>query len=420
MALNPGAARADQEGGGAGGRMAIKRVKVEDLRPGMFVHDLNCGWLDHGFIRGRFLIRGMDTVRKMQAHGLEEIYIDTTRGGDLPGAPTREEIEQGLDTRLAASAEGGGVLAPPRVPQREEAVVARRILGEAAGVVGGLLNEARLGKNVDPDRARPLVRAMRESAQRNPGALISLARIKEADTYTFQHSVSVCALLMSFSQAMGLDAATVEEAGMGGLLHDVGKMRVPQEVLNKPGKLTEAEFAVMKSHVDLGEAILRGVPGLSEVVIRIAGEHHEKVGGGGYPRGLDGAGLSQAGRMAAVVDVYDALTSNRVYRRGTEPTEVLRKLLEWSGSHLDGDLVQLFIRALGIYPVGALVRLSGGRLAVVVEQGEDLLRPVVRTVFDAARKLKLQPRDVDLGRGDDQIVDYEDPAEWGLDPGSFL
>lgn len=400
--------------------MAIKRVKVADLRPGMFVHDLNCGWLDHGFLRSRFLLQGVEPIQKMRAHGLEEVYIDTARGEDLPGAPTREEIERGLDHRLGASAEGGAALAPARVPQQEEAAVARRILGEAAGLVGNLLQDARLGKGVDPDRARPLVRAMRESIQRNPGALISLARIKAADTYTFQHSVSLSALMVSFSQALGLDEATVEEAGMGGLLHDVGKMRVPPEVLNKPAKLTEAEFSVMKAHVEHGEEILRGVPGISDLVIRIAREHHEKVGGGGYPLGTDGSGLSQVGRMAAIVDVYDALTSNRVYHRGKEPTEVLKKLLEWSGSHLDGDLVQLFIRALGIYPVGALVRLSGGRLAVVVEQGEDLLRPVVRVVYDSARRVRLQPRDLDLARGEEQIVDYEEPAEWGLDPGSFL
>lgn len=400
--------------------MAIKRVKVADLRPGMFVHDLNCGWLDHGFLRNQFLLNGLEPIRKMRAHGLEEVYIDTARGEDLPGAPTREEVERGLAHRLGASAEGGAALAPARVPQREEAAVARRILGEAAGVVGSLLQDARLGKGVDPDRARPLVRAMRESIQRNPGALVSLARIKEADTYTFQHSVGLCALLVSFSQALGLDGATVEEAGLGGLLHDVGKMRVPPEVLNKPGKLTEAEFAVMRTHVDFGEEILRGVPGISELVIRIAGEHHERVAGGGYPRGMDGPGLSQVGRMAAIADVYDALTSNRVYHRGKEPTEVLKKLLEWSGTHLDGDLVQLFIRALGIYPVGALVRLSGGRLAVVVEQGEDLLRPVVRMVYEPGRRRRLPPRDLDLARAGEQIVDFEEPDAWGLDPASFL
>jgi putative nucleotidyltransferase with HDIG domain len=287
-------------------------------------------------------------------------------------------------------------------------------------VVEDLLNDVRLGKQVDVAKAGPLVKDINASVLRNPGALISLGRIKAADTYTFQHSVSICALLVSFSHALGMDAATVHEAGLGGLMHDIGKMKVPNEVLNKPGRLTEAEFAVMKSHAALSQELLSGVPGISSLVIQIAGEHHEKVGGGGYPRGISGEAISQLGRMAAIVDVYDALTSNRVYHKGLEPSEVLKKLLEWSGSHLDGDLVQLFIRTLGIYPVGSLVRLSSGRLAVVVEQGEDLLKPVVRVVYDVGRKLKLQPRDVALAKAAEQIQDYEDPLVWGLDVMAYL
>ncbi len=400
--------------------MTIKRVKVEDLKAGMYVHDLNCSWLEHGFIRQRFALKHADQIQKIRDHGLNEIYIDTARGDDVAGAPTQAEIEQGLAQRLKASATAGAALAPARVSQREEAIAARSILGEAADVVQGLLQDVRLGKQLDPAKALPLVKAMRSSVLQNPGALISLSRIKNADTYTFQHSVSICALLVSFAQALGMDAATVEEAGLGGLLHDVGKMKVPNEILNKPGKLTEDEFVVMKSHADLGEAILRGVPGISSLVVRIAGEHHEKVSGGGYPRGIAAGEISQIGRMAAIVDVYDALTSNRVYHKGKEPSEVLKRLLEWSGSHLDGDLVQHFIRILGIYPVGSLVRLSGGRLAVVVEQGEDLLRPTVRVVFDASRKLHLQPRDLHLAHATEQIVDYEEPLAWGLDPATYL
>jgi putative nucleotidyltransferase with HDIG domain len=400
--------------------MAIKRVKVSDLRPGMYIHDLNCGWLQHGFFRPQFLIKNPEHIQKMRAQGMDEVYIDTSRGDDIAGAPTQTDIDQGLDRQLKDSASAGSALSPARVSQKEEAAAAKRLLGEATDVVEDLLNDVRLGKQVDVAKAGPLVKDINASVLRNPGALISLGRIKAADTYTFQHSVSICALLVSFSHALGMDAATVHEAGLGGLMHDIGKMKVPNEVLNKPGRLTEAEFAVMKSHAALSQELLSGVPGISSLVIQIAGEHHEKVGGGGYPRGISGEAISQLGRMAAIVDVYDALTSNRVYHKGLEPSEVLKKLLEWSGSHLDGDLVQLFIRTLGIYPVGSLVRLSSGRLAVVVEQGEDLLKPVVRVVYDVGRKLKLQPRDVALAKAAEQIQDYEDPLVWGLDVMAYL
>ena len=400
--------------------MTIKRVKVKDLLEGMYVHDLNCGWLQHGFLRQQFLLKGQTQIQKMQAQGLDEIYIDTDRGLDVPGAPTQAEIEQTLNRKLHEAAEVGAALAPARVSQKEESAAAKRILGEAAGVVDGLLHDVRLGKQLDPVKARPLVKAMHASMLRNPGALISLSRIKAADTYTFQHSVSICALLMSFAVAMGLDATSVEEAGLGGLLHDVGKMKVPNEILNKPGKLTDDEFTIMKSHASASRDLLVGVAGVSEMVIQIASEHHEKMGGGGYPRGISGDQISQVGRMTAIVDVYDALTSNRVYHTAKEPSEVLKRLLEWSGPHLDGDLVQHYIQALGIYPVGSLVRLSGGRLAVVVEQGEDLLRPTVRVVYDTGRKLRLQPRDLHLAHSSDQIVDYEEPETWGIDPMEYL
>lgn len=405
---------------GPGDWMTIKRVRVEGLRPGMYVHDLNCGWLQHGFLRPQFLIKHPDQIQKMQTQGLDEIYIDTSKGDDVEGAPTQGEIEQGLAKRIKTTASEGASLPPPRVSQREESAAAKRILGDATDVVNGLLLDVRMGKQLDPAKARPLVKAMHESVLRNPGALISLSRLKNADTYTFQHSVSSCALLVSFCHALGMDRATVEEAGLGGLLHDVGKMKVPSEILNKPGKLTDDEFTVMKSHASMSMELLTGVPGVSDMVIQIAGEHHEKIGGGGYPRGLVGEQISQIGRMMAIVDVYDALTSNRCYHTAKEPSEVLKKLLEWSGHHLDGNLVQQYIRTLGIYPVGSLVRLGGDKLAVVVEQSEDLLKPVVRVIFDIRMKLGVTPRELHLIRSSEQIESYEDPGDWDLDPMTYL
>ncbi len=400
--------------------MVIKRVRVEDLRTGMYIHDLNCGWLQHGFLRQRFMLNHPGQIQKMRDQGMHELYIDTERGDDVAGAPTKAEIDLVLDQQLKQSAAAGAALPTARVSQQQESVQAKRILGEASVMVDGLLQDVRLGKQVDPAKAGPLVKEINASVLRNPGALLSLCRIKEADTYTFQHSVSICALLVSFTNALGMPADLVHEAGLGGLLHDIGKMKIPNEILNKPGKLTEAEFTIMKSHAAISRDLLSGVPGISDMVIRVAGEHHERMGGGGYPAGIPGEGISQIGRMAAIVDVYDALTSNRVYHKGMEPSEVLKKLLEWSGAHLDGDLVQQFIRTLGIYPVGALVRLTSGRLAVVVEQSEDLLRPTVRLVFDTKLGLALPVRDLHLLHAAEEIEDYEEPEDWGLDPLVFL
>ncbi len=401
--------------------MAIKRVRIDQLTPGMFIHDLNCGWLQHGFLRKQFLLKSLDQIEKMQHQGMHDVYIDTGKGADLAGAPTEAEVKQSLQGRLVASGAQGAALPGARVPQKQEATRARLILGEAQGIVKDMMQDVRLGKQVNPALALPMVDEINASVLRNPGALLSLGRIKQADTYTFQHCVSVCALMVSFAHALGLDAEAVREAGLGGLLHDMGKMRIPNEVLNKPGRLTEDEFTIMKSHAAHSRDLLQATAGISETVIRIASEHHEKMGGCGYPLGLRGDQISQAGRMAAIVDVYDALTSNRVYHKGMEPSDALKKLLEWSGDHLDGDLVQRFIRALGIYPVGSLVRLTDGKLAVVVEQQEDLLRPAVRVIFDTNRSCKVLPRELNLQAVSHvSIESFEDPATWKLDPMAYL
>jgi putative nucleotidyltransferase with HDIG domain len=400
--------------------MTIKRVRVDQLRPGMYVHDLDCGYLQHGFLLPRFLIKGEAQIQKMRRQGLDRIYIDIGKGLDVEEAPTLEEVQTEVRRDLEATASAGSAGPPARISQREEAAEARRIMGEAHLAVGHMLQDVRMGRQVDLGKASPVVEQITGSVLRNPGAILSLCRIKAADTYTFQHSVSVCALLVSFTHALGLDAAIVQEAGLGGLLHDTGKMKVPTEILNKPGRLTEQEFAVMKSHAALSRQLLEGVPAISREVIQIAGEHHEKMGGGGYPDGISGDRISRLGRMAAIVDCYDAITSNRCYHKGMEPSEALKKLLEWSGSHLDGDLVQRFIRILGIYPVGALVRLESDRLAVVVEQEDDLLKPTVRVVYDCAGAHRLPPRELRLLDGGDAIDCFEEPSDWGLDPMEFL
>ena len=284
--------------------------------------------------------------------------------------------------------------------------------------------DIRLGKQVEVERVSPVVAQITESILRNPGTLMSLCRLKEGDTYTFQHCVSVATLLVAFCRYMGMEKEQLIEAGIGGMLHDVGKMRVPDHILNKPGKLTDPEFEIMKSHVNLGLETLRQTPGISPIILQIAGEHHERFDGSGYPRGCTGSEISLVGRMAAVVDVYDAITSNRVYHRGMEPALALKKLFEWSEFHFDPELIQHFIQAIGIYPVGSLVRLDSQRIGIVVEQGEKgLLFPVVRVVYDAKRRKKLDPIDIDLSHtqhNGDHILNNEQPEDWGINPFDYL
>jgi putative nucleotidyltransferase with HDIG domain len=311
-----------------------------------------------------------------------------------------------------------------RVSHQEELGFAKQIQKEANKVIHSVLGDVRMGKQIQVERLSPVVSQITESILRNQGTLVSLCRIREGDTYTFQHSVSVCTLLVSFCRYMEMSPEIIHEAGIGGMLHDIGKMRVPDHILNKPGKLTDQEFAIMQDHVVLGLDILRQTPGISRTVIQVAGEHHERFEGSGYPEQIRGSEISLLGRMAAIVDVYDAITSNRIYHLGMEPPAALTKLFEWSDHHFDPELVQHFIQAIGIYPVGSLVKLESNRLAVVVEQGsQGLLFPTVRVIYDVERGRTITPKDLDLAAPEsagDSIIRNEEPETWGIDPFKFL
>lgn len=400
----------------------IKKVKVQELQLGMYVHDLNCGWIEHPFMRNRFLLKAADDIDRIAKLGLREIYIDTERGMDARDAPTREEVRRELGAKLRRIAESGANL-PKSVELHAEMGRAREVLGEANRIVRATLIDARMGKQAKVEQLQGFASSIADSVLRNPDAILGLARIKQADQYTFQHCVAVGTLLIAFCTAMRMDRATVEQAGMGGLLHDIGKMRIPSEILNKPGKLTAEEFDIMKAHAEKGRLMLLRTPGISPVALSVAAQHHERADGSGYPLGLKGPAISLHGQMAAIVDVYDALTSDRVYHKAEEPTEVLHKLLEWSEAHFEGPLVQRFVRVIGIYPVGTLVQLESGRLAVVVSQRrEDLLHPKVRVVYDAVAKTPLAPEDLDLSRPGvaDGIRSFASAAAWKIDPIRYL
>ncbi|WP_047238232.1 HD-GYP domain-containing protein [Chromobacterium subtsugae] len=403
----------------------IKCIDVNDLRVGMYIHDLNCDWMSHPFLVNRFKVAHESEIQKIAEAGIHEVYIDTRKGIDLPSAPSAVEVRKQLESELRAIASRESTVMR-KVESGEEFGRAQVIHHEANQIVRDILQDVRLGKQVELEQVEPQVERLTESILRNNGALLSLCRIKDKDNYTFQHSVSVGALMVSFCNALNMGKDVIHHAGIGGMLHDIGKMRVPDEILNKPGKLTEQEFQVMKCHVVESQKILHATQGISETAVLVAGQHHERHDGSGYPAGLKGDEISQLGQMAAIVDVYDALTSNRCYHQGMPPTDALRKIYEWSKFHFNPELVQAFMRVIGIYPVGTLVRLESGRLGVVVEQNDSsLISPKVKVFFSIKSNAHIPPEVVDLSRrmghgGGDRIVKHESPEKWKIDPLRFL
>jgi putative nucleotidyltransferase with HDIG domain len=404
---------------------SIKRISIQQLQPGMFLHDLNCSWMEHPFVRSRFMIREDSQVQKIREAGIQEIYIDTEKGLDVSDAPTEDEVRQSLEREMIEIATAGPTI-PAKVELKAEFARATHIRDQAQRLVRDVMQDVRLGKAVELERVNPMVQDITESVLRNGGALMTLLRIKSRDDYTFLHSVSVSTLLIAFCRTLGMDLDTIREAGVGGLLHDTGKAFVSDAILNKPSRLSEEEFAIMKHHSDDGWNVLQKTPGIGPIPLHITRHHHERVDGSGYPDSLNGDQISQLAKMGAIVDVYDAITADRVYHKGMSATDALRKLYEWSKTHLEPSLVQAFMRCVGIYPVGALVRLESGKLGIVVEQNEtDLLTPKIKAIFSTKSNGYIKPYMVDLSRsmghgGADRIVGHEDPHAWNVDILHFI
>ncbi|MFV0371183.1 MAG: HD-GYP domain-containing protein [Azonexus sp.] len=389
----------------------LKKIPVTEVRIGMHIHAFCGAWINHPFWRNRFVLKDPKDLALIRESVVREVWINIDLGLDVAVAP--ESAPVAYETAAELPVEPPEPL-PAKTSFADEVKRAGRIVGKGREAVISMFQEVRMGKAIEAEAAAPLVEEISNSVLRNPGALISLARLKTADDYTYMHSVAVCALMIALARQLGLSEAEVREAGMAGLLHDMGKAMIPPEILNKPGRLTDAEFDIIKSHPAEGHRLLEEGSGASATVKDVCLHHHEKVDGTGYPKGLNGETMSLFAKMGAVCDVYDAITSNRPYKAGWAPADSLQRMASWKG-HFDPAIFQAFVKSLGIYPIGSLVRLESGKLGVVIEQNEQtLLKPRIKVFFSTRSRSYIPPQVVDLAKSAEKIAGREDAEKWDI------
>ncbi|WP_181814717.1 HD-GYP domain-containing protein [Sphingomonas aracearum] len=395
----------------------LRRIDRDQARLGMFVHDFDGPWLRHPFWRPRFLLSSPRDLARVLDSALETLVIDESRGAALhPDAVAGEPPARSARPVTAAPASfASGIAREHSCSFEEERPRAAKLLKQSTREMKRLFGEVRAGKAIRCDDFAPLVEQICASVTRNSHALISLSRLRSRDDYTYVHSVAVSALMMRFARSLDMAPDAVFDLGLAGLLHDVGEMIVPERILTKPGSLSDEEFAVIRSHPEQGYRLLSGAAELPEVVVDVCRHHHERSDGSGYPLRLAGEEISVAARIAAICDVYDALTSDRAYKAAWSPAEAITRMHGWAG-HFDPELLFRFMRTLGLFPEGLLVELRSNRLGVVLPNGRRASRPLVRAFFSTRERAAMPLEDVviDDSLAQDQIIAIRDPLAWGF------
>ncbi len=404
-----------------------KIVDVRHLKPGIFVCRLDRPWLETPFRLQGFVIASAAEVDELR-RCCKYVYIDPERGADAPGSENMGHLDAKLEAAVLKTAAAPPPAPPYEIAAEDEIDAAVAAHGDTVALIGNVLEDARLGRSVDSASTKKVVANMAASIMRNPDALLFLTQLNDKDNYTTFHSIDVCILALAFGRHLGLSEADLNLLGLGALLHDIGKMRIPAEILNKAGTLSREEFDLMKGHVDAGVEILEKTRGIPPKAIEVAQNHHERYDGKGYPRSLKGDRIGLFGCIAGIVDVYDAITSDRVYHPAITPYEALKHMYGWRKKDFDEELVLGFIQCVGIYPVGSLVLLSTGDLAVVIAvHPEHRLRPRVKLVRDPHGQRYEAPVLLDLmhevsasAETSIEIRSVADPTECGVPPWEYV
>lgn len=402
--------------------MSVEKIKapVDVLQIGMYVSELDRPWIETPFIFQGFLITNEEELDQLHQY-CEFVFIDREQ--------SRVDISPKVLERLAqvkSKSETEKYDTKESLPYiksfEEEFPRAKQIYERVQSQIKNVFRDIRIGRAIRTSEIRVHVEQIANSIVRNPDAMMLMTNMKAVDDYMIVHAMNVCILTLIFARFIGIEQERMEDLGIGALLHDVGEIRLPQELLSKPSDLTPEEHATVQKHTAYGVAILKQSYGMPDSILDIVLHHHERVDRSGYPDRLSGQEMSLFSKIVSIVDVYDSLTSTTPYRTYMSSTDALKSMYNWRGTLFDGTLVEKFIKCLGVYPVGSTLELNNGEIGIVISAApENRLFPKLLLVRDEQRKFYDPPKIINLSHfKDDEGHRYEiknivQPEKYGID-----
>ncbi len=400
------------------------RISSKGLRPGMYVARLDRPWLETPHAVQGFVLDSQDDVERVARYS-RYVYIDVSRGQSPDPHFIIHDRSVGAAKPLKQALPSMGSVDYRNVSTLDkEMVEAREATQAVEQATGDIIRDLREGKDLDLDHLKDSLALMIDSIVRNPEALAWLAKLKSKDSYTYHHSLGASIWAATFARHLGLPRQEIEQLALGGLLLDIGKTQLPEELLQSTERLSPEQMVRMCKHVDYSIELLESAGGVDPKIVGMVATHHERFDGSGYPQGLKGEEIPLYGRIASIVDTYDAVTSLRPYATPMSPHGAVGMLYEWRGIEFQPELVEQFIQAIGIYPTGTLVELTTGAVGVITSlSGASRLRPRVMLILDAEGQPYPEFREVDLmyerSASDGNRLDIKRglaPGAYGIDP----
>lgn len=374
-----------------------RKIPSAELAKGMFVQDLDRPWIDTPFLLQGFLVEDDEQLAQLREF-CEWVLVDPSRsvGVKFDSDPRSANKDKGVRPAFLPSSVVTTQYEDARSVE-EETRAASNAFERAGNLLDKMAADIRAGGRIQVETVEAVIGDVVDSMVRNPDAMMLVASLREKDLGTYGHGLAVAVGLLAFGRHLGYPREQLSHLGMLGMLLDIGKTKVPDALLNKTGRLTTEEFNQVKMHVKFGFDILKQTPHMHRDVLEGMVQHHERLNGSGYPLGLSGDAISVYGRMSAIADTYAALTRSRPYAEAVSPHEALQKLSNWGGTQFQVEMVDHFIQSIGVFPVGSLVELSTGEVAIVVTHSKHKrLRPKVLVVTDAEKKVRDDPATLDL------------------------